>query len=373
MRRVVPLALAVLAGFAAPSDAREYKILVLQALTGGAAPFGVSFADGITLAAEELNQKHFLGEGNSIQLVVADDATDRSQTMSLLSRYAADQEVLAVLGPTGGAVSVAGAALANQLEIPAIITTNSTEVLEQGPYSFINSLPAAVALPTLVDYVAESRKRKNCTIIGLRDIEAYVTLQKWFTDGITSKGVAVQSLEQLGGTDSDFSSIATKVATQDQDCVFISAPPSQGANIVLQLKQAGLDPAVEIFGHMAFASPEFVQRGGAAVEGVAFIGDWVPGGFDELSEAFARNFEARFGHVPDNSNAMGYTAMTVLATALQKAGPDATRQTVMEQLTQTKDVPVVIGSGNYSYDEHRYPTTRINVLIVKDGVFQKAP
>lgn len=369
MRALAPLAVLCSATVA---QAEDYKVLVLQALTGGAAPFGVSFTDGIKLAAEEINASGALGEGNTLELVIVDDATDRTQTMSLMSRYAADSDILAVLGPTGGAVAVAGAAQANRLEIPALITTNSLEVLEQGPWSFINSIPGAVSLPYLVDYVVNTQKAKSCSIIGLRDIEAYVALQNSFTDGIKESGVEIRSLEQVAGTDSDFSAVATKIATQSQDCVFISAPPSQGANIVVQLRQAGLDPSVQVYGHMAFASPEFIERGGPAVEDVIFIGDWVPGGFNELSRTFAENFDAKFGHVPDNSNAMGHTAMTIMAHAIREAGPEPTREGIMKALTATKDVPVVIGSGSYSYDDRRYPVVGINVMTIKDGAFIKA-
>ena len=44
--------------------------------------------------------------------------TDRNQTLSLIKRYAADPTVLAIMGPTSGAVAVAGAAAANDLKVP---------------------------------------------------------------------------------------------------------------------------------------------------------------------------------------------------------------------------------------------------------------
>lgn len=138
-------ALALLPALAA--QAEDYKIIVLQALTGPAAFIGTSMADGALLAQEQLNAEGFMGEGNTLNVEYADDATDRTQTMSLIARYASDPSVLAILGPTSGAVAIAGASSGNEFEIPVITTTNTVEVLEQGPWSFILTQPATITSP----------------------------------------------------------------------------------------------------------------------------------------------------------------------------------------------------------------------------------
>lgn len=369
--RVLAASAALLVAFAA--HAEERHVVVLQSLTGGAAFIGTSMADGVRLAEQELNAEGFLGEGNTLKVTYADDATDRTQTMSLIARYANDPTVLAVLGPTSGAVAIAGASSGNEYKVPVITTTNTTEVLDQGPWSFILTQPAFVTIPYIADYAATTAGVKECAVIGIRDIEAYVVLQRQFEQLVQEKGVKITTVEQVAGTDSDFSAVATKIATSQQDCVFISASASQGANIIIQLKQAGLDPATKIFGHNAFASPEFVARGGAAVEGVTLIGDWVPGGYDDFSHAFNENFTAKYNHQPDNWNAVGYGGLRILATAIKNAGDSPTRDAVREQLGKTKDVQVAVGQGKYSVNEDRAPRVGMNVLTVMDGQFVQAP
>lgn len=358
---------------AVSAQAEDYKVVVLQSLTGGAAFIGASVKDGAVLAADELNEKNFLGEGNKLVYEVADDATDRTQTLSLITRYAADPSVLAVMGPTSGAVALAGANVANEREIPVMTTTNSMEVVENGPWSFILTQPAFVTIPYLADYAADVLGVKNCAIIGIKDIEAYVALQREFEKQIQAKGVKLASVDGVAGTDSDFSALATKIASSQQDCVFVGAPASQGANIILQLRQAGLDPSIPILGHNAFASPAFVEKGGGAVEGVYLIGSWVPGGFDDFSTAFAESFKKETGAAADNWNAVGYSGMQVIAHALKDAGPHPDRAAVRDALAKVKDVPVVVGQGSYSYDDKRVPHFGMNVLTVKDGQFVQAP
>jgi branched-chain amino acid transport system substrate-binding protein len=370
--------LAGVAGFAvvaaqAPAFAETRTIVVLQSATGGAAFIGSPIRDGMVMAAEEINAKELLGAGVELNVIVEDDATDRAQTLSLVTRYAADPNVLAILGPTSGAVALGGANVANEMQIPLMTVTNTLVILENGPWSFIMTQPGAVTIPYLVEYATEVLGSQRCAMIGLRDVDSYVFLQNTFEELMTAEGVTIVSNDTIAGSDSDFAALSTRIASQDQDCVYISASGPQGANIVIQLRQAGLDPEVDIIGHSAFASPQFVERGGAAVEGVYLIGDWVPGGFNDFSREFAANFEAKMGFAPDNWAAVGYGGMQVMAAALRKAGPNPTREAVRDALTQTRDVPVVVGEGMFNLNEERIPRVGMNVLVVKDGAFVPAP
>ena len=367
------LALGLLAGASCMAAATEYTVVVLQSLTGGAAFIGAPVKDGMVLSAEEINRKQEMGAGNSLKVIVADDANDRAQTLPLLTRYAADPSVLLIMGPTSGALAVAAANAANDLKLPLMTTTNSTDVLKAGVWSGILTQPAAVTIPYIANYAADKLKVKNCTVIGISDVEAYVTLQKTFEATVKAKGVTIGSIEAIKGSDSDFSALATKVAGGNQDCVFISAAAPQSANIVIQLRQAGLDPKTRILGHNALASPQFAERGGKAVEGVFLIGDWVPGGADDFGRAFAAAYKAKYNTEADNWAAVGYGGMRVAAGVLKAAGPNPTREAVRASMAKAKDIKVVVGQGTYSVDAERVPRVGMNVLVVQNGKFVVAP
>lgn len=64
--------------------------------------------------------------------------------------------------------------------------------------------------------------------------------------------------------------------------------------------------------------------------------------------------------------------MTVVATAVKAAGPNPTRESIRDALSKTKDVPVVVGAGKYSYID-RIPNYGATFLMVKDGKFVAAP
>ena len=363
--------LLVMAGLSA--QAAEYKIVLMQSLTGSSAFIGAPLKDGALIAVEEVNKQQLLGPGNTLKVEVADDATDRTQTLTLLRRYAADPNVLMVMGPTSGAVAVAGAAAANDLKLPVLTTSNSMDVLKAGPWSFILTQPGDFTVPHMANYAVDKLKVRNCTVIGINDVEIYLQMQRVFESVVKQKGAKIGSVESIKGADSDFGALATKVVNAAPDCVFISATAPQAANIIIQLRQAGLDPATKIIGHNAFSSPQLVERGGKAVEGAYFIGDWVPGGSEEQGKRFSQAWKAKYKSDADNWAAVGYTGIQIVTAALKNAGPNPTRESVRVALGQVKDVHVPVGTNKVTYDAERRPNWGMRVLHVKDGRFVQAP
>lgn len=352
--------------------AAEYSVLVMQALTGPTAFVGTPVRDGMMYAIEESNKNQELGAGNSIKGIVADDASDRVQTLTLVQRHAANPNIVLIMGPTSGAVAVAASNAANDLKIPLMTTTSSMDVLKAGPYSFILTQPPHIAVPYIANYAINKLKVKNCSVIGIHDIEVYVQMQKQFEDAVKAKGVNITT-EFIKASDSDFSALATKVVSREPDCIFLSTTAPQGANIVVQLRQAGLDSKTRIMGHTTLTSAQLIERGKTAVEGVYVISDWVMGGRDDASRAFVRDYKARFNTEPDGWNATGYSAMRLAIQAIKAAGPSVTRDSVRAALANSKDIPVVVGNGKYTLNAQRVPDYGMNVLQVTNSQFRLAP
>lgn len=348
--------------------AKEVKVAIIQSLTGSPAFIGRGIADGAVMAIEEINAKGLAGEGVTIAYTLDDDAGERGQALSLLARRAADTSNIAIIGPTTGAIGPAAAAAANDLKITAYIQSNNDAVPGAGPWSFPFSQSPAIATPPIAVYAAEKRGVKKCVVVSVLDNEAYVSMANVFMSTAKEHGVEAE-LEGVKIADIDFSAQAVKVAQGDADCLFIATPAALGANLIMQFKQAGLSPEVQIFGLQSLASPEFLNTGGGAVEGVTVIGEWTPGGFDDASREFAEAYKARTGNEADNWAPQGYSTMLVFADALRRAGPDATREELRDALAAIKDVPVVVGEGTYNFTENRAASFGMGILTVKDGQF----
>jgi branched-chain amino acid transport system substrate-binding protein len=245
-------------------------------------------------------------------------------------------------------------------------------MLNAGPYSFISAQPPLITMPQLGDYVLQKVKPKTCATIRFTDNEAYVDLERIFVEHTEPKGIKFVDRSGIKQADSDFSAVATRIVAAKPDCVLLFTLGPTAANLAIQLKQNGLPATTQLVGQTGLASPQLVTIGGAAVEGIIFNTDWIPGGNSPSGKAFAAAYKAKTGKDADNWAALGYSYMQVVATAIKAASPNPTREKVQQAMAKTKDVPVVVGDGKYSY-VNRIPTYGSGFLQVKNGQFVPAP
>ncbi|RJL20264.1 ABC transporter substrate-binding protein [Paracoccus siganidrum] len=363
----------VIAGaLATPVAAGDIKVAIIHSLTGAPAFIGVPYVDGLTLGIDQINEQKALGPNTRIVYSRDDDAGDRGQAMGLLTRHAADSGVRLILGTTTGAISPATAAAAVDLEVPFLSLSGADAVSQAAPWAFPMTQPPRVTVPEMARFAGEELSLEKCTIFSVMESEAYIAMAKFFEESARGYGIEIAGYETIKQTDFDFSALAVKVAQSDVDCVFISTPAPAGANLVMQLRQAGLDPEVKILGHTALSSPDFLTVGEGAVEGVYLLSEFPPGGTDESGRAFAEAYKARYGKEADNWAAIGYATSQVLAAALSAAGEDPSREAVRDAIAGVKDVPVIVGSGRFNFTEDRFVTTGMNILQVRDGAFASA-
>ena len=181
-------ALAGLAVAAASAGAADRKIIVLQAVTGVASFFGVPVTEGIKFGLDEANAKGALG-ADKITYEVVNTNSMRAQAMAGVTRYAADPEVLMILGPSTAVEGIPAAAVANDVKIPMKAMTVATGVLNAGPWSFISPQPPQVTMPQLADYALDVSKVKSCATIRFIDNEAYVDMERYFVEHAEKRGM----------------------------------------------------------------------------------------------------------------------------------------------------------------------------------------
>lgn len=363
-----PLACIALSIAAVSGHAADRTVVLLQGLTGALGFLGVPMTDGMKLAADELNAANFLG-ADKIKVVVVDNASDRGQSMTAVTRYGSDPEVLAILGPNSAAQAIPAAAVANDLKIPLMTGTNTPAALTPGPWSFIAAQTAETTMPLLGNYALDTGKVRNCASFYASDNEASLAMSNEMRKVTEPRGMKFAEIVGVKTTESDFSTVATRVVAAKPDCVFLFSLANSAANFMTQLRQAGLPENVKMYGNPALASDTLIKLGGPAVEGTVVVADWMPGGASAQGRAFAASYRKATGKEADNWAALGYSYMVVMAHAIKAASPNPTREKIRDALTKTKNVPVVVGSGSYSFDERRLPNYGAIFLVVKGGTF----
>lgn len=353
---------ALMAGGASPA---EVKIGVVMATTGTFAFVGAPAVNGMKMAEEELQAKKYFGD-LKVTVLYNDNRSDKQEAITLINKLATADKVDIIIGPVSTGEGMAAAPVAVDLKIPLYTTATDPAVLKAGAWIFKSTEIAEAYMAQLGKAIAEKVKPKACFVVFIRDNEGYVRQSAIFRDTIKSGGVNIAGEESILAADSDFTALSTKIAASKADCLFMSTPPAQGANIAVQAKQAGLATNAILVGNTGMTSDQYTKAG-AAVNNTYIPADYLPSGVNDNAKTFIANYTKKFNVAPDGWSGIGYSMMMVAAAAIKNAGAAPTRDSIREAMSKVKDVPVVIGQGTYSVDADRVPHYGTAVLLFKDG------
>jgi branched-chain amino acid transport system substrate-binding protein len=365
------VAMLAMTAFAAPGSAENIKIGVMNALTGAYAFGGVPIQNGMKLAIKEANESGVLGD-TKIDVIEADSAGDKGQTITLVSKFAQSDNVLMIIGPTTSLEATGGAPVANELKVPMFVIGSSKAILDAGPYSMKVQSVGTDIMGHLSKYAVEKLGVKKVSLVFDRANDGFVGQKDAFKKLLADAGVEIVSEEGILSSDTDFLALATKLAGQDIDAFFVAAPAEVGSNVLLQARQGGVPTKVLFLGPSTFGSDSFIETAGGASEGAFVVSDYFVGDPGELNQKFVKAYTDAYGNGPDNWAAMGYALATLAVQSIKEAGPHPDREKVKDAMNALRDQPTVIGNHIWSMDEGRNPHYGAAVLTVKDGKFELA-
>jgi branched-chain amino acid transport system substrate-binding protein len=373
--RFMLTAVAIAAG-ASQVSAQEISIGVPVSLTGVYAFVGTAAVKGLQMAVDEINAGNEAGPGRTLKLVIADDGSNTTQTITLVNRLANVDTVMASAGPSASPTVLAVSPVVNQLQIPMLGIAVTTAVNKAGPWSnrVLNS--PTTLMTVLANYTLDTAKPKTIMTVASRDNDGAAAQSKVIRSVLDGK-VSFMPEESAMMAETDFSALSTKIASLKPDAVMITMNDSAAANIILQAKQAGAAANLRFVANNAAASASFLRIGGKAVEGVLVGTDAFPEiRTDALAKTFVANYQKKYNATPDQWNAVGYTIGKLYGNALSTIKGPVTRQSLNDAVVATRNFPVVLGSGkgNFSFSAgEREPTYEPILITVKDGKFIPAP
>jgi branched-chain amino acid transport system substrate-binding protein len=251
-------------------------------------------------------------------------------------------------------------------------TSQSDEITKSGQWAFKTPASASVTEET-AKYAVQKAGVKRVAIVFARDNEGQIAQKEVAKKYFQGNGVTIPFEESILTSDSEFLALITKLTSLNVDGIFLTLVAEQGANFIVQARQAGISPKIRFFGTTTMAAPRFIAVGGKAVEGATFSADYFPGSKAPENKQFMEAFQAKYKRVPDNFAALGYTAVKVAAAAIRAAGPNSSREQVRAQLAKTRNMPSILGSNRFSFDENRNPQYGAYILWVQNGQFAEAP
>jgi branched-chain amino acid transport system substrate-binding protein len=297
------------------AQAADLKIGVAAALSGGAAQYGTAIRNGFELAAGEINAAGGVN-GNQIALVVADEQGKKEEAINVFKKLVFQDKVLMVFGPTLSNSAQAGHPIAQAGKTVAFGTSTTADgITSIGDYVFRNSVTEADVLPeTITMAVKKAGIQKVAVLYGNDDVftkSGYDNFKKALAD----LKIPVTTTETFAKGDVDFKAQLTKIKASGADAIVLSALLAEGAPIMVQARQLGLN--VPFIGGNGMNSTKIFDLAKGQSDNLYVGSPWSASNATPENTKFIQAYTAKFKMPPDQFAAQSYDAMYLAAQALK--------------------------------------------------------
>lgn len=349
-------------------DSDVIKIGVFEPLTGANAAGGELEVEGVELA----NQLRPEVLGKKVELVIADNKSDKAEATTAAARLIEKDKVVAILGSWGSSLSIAAGDIVKTNQIPAVaLSATNPQVTAGNDYYFRVCFLDPFQGTVMANYASKKLNAKKVAIIQEVSNDYSVGLAKFFTDSfvkLTGDPNAIVATGNYNTGDQDFNGILTNIKAANPDVIFAPGNFTESALIIKQARALGI--TAPFIGGDTWETNEFITVGGADVEGAVmstFFDDTNP--LTEAGKTFVAEYKKAY---PNRENiaavtALGYDGYMMTLDAIERAG-SADPVAIRDALAETKDFEGA--TGMITIDANGDATKNEAIIkTVKDGKF----
>lgn len=313
---------------------------------------GADFRNGALIAIDEINAAGGI-EGFQIEMNVQDDRCDGADATNVANLFAADPQIVAIVGHVCSGASIPASLIYNEARIPMVSISTASAFTAQG-YDVVNRVTFTDAAQGVVDARFMYEILGATSIAVLHDNTDY---GKGLADEVNAEferlGGMVVALEAIDPEDQNYRSILTDLTDNVPDAIFFGGYQNQSALLVTQMQEVGLENTVFLSDDGTFTQ-QYIDSAGEAAEGsyASFVDD-VAFADTEGNEAFDLAYEEAFGSPPDDIgpfHSHAYDAAMIIINAISEVAvvdDDGNlvidREALIEAIRATEEHPGLTG------------------------------
>ena len=342
-----------------PSD---LKIGAFLSLTGSTAAYGISAANAIKLATEEINASGGI-KGQKVAVEIEDDRSNTQEVPAIVNHLIKEHEVKALLAEPVSTRAMMAAPIAQQNKIVMISSASvRPELTMLGDYIFRACFVSSTEGEAIAKFASDNLKAKTAAII-LDDKNDYaVVLAGFFAESFRKLGGQIVRQQQYEANATDLSTQMQAIKTAAPDIIFAPGFYTTAPLVAREVKRAKIKTI--LIGSDGWDSPDLMKDGSDVFEGVYFANHFWAGSDDPLVKKFVTEYRARYGVDPDAGAATAYDAARMLFEAFKRA-QSTESYAVRDALAQTKDFPGV--TGKITLDANRNAQVPVYMLRIEKG------
>jgi branched-chain amino acid transport system substrate-binding protein len=332
----------------------------------------------MVLAVKEINDSGGIG---GVPIVLDGLGTSGSQqsfeapaVLALANQFAANHELLAVVGHSDSSSTLSAAAVYNAQQVPQIVTIATNPAITGiGQWTYRLCLSDAAQGPALAEYAVSTWKKRRIAVFFVND--AYGNgLAELFERRALELGAELvasimhRNLLRPDDHETIRMALARMRATVQPDLIVLFQRVEAAAWTIRAIREAGL--TVDVLGGDNLAQNELIRAGQDLAEGVRVSQFLNVDAANTRAQAFRATFRAATGGEPDYSQAFGYDAVYLFRDAVQKGG--YTRAGVKAYLDGLiRDGTEIAGiGGQFSLKANHDARRPLYIAEVRGGVFQ---
>lgn len=331
--------------------------------SGTAAAYGEAEVKGFELAVSEINAKGGIN-GKKVKLESLDDKGDATEASNAYNKLAADNNVLAVAGPTISATTAAVAPLADQTKLVTIAPAATSDSIETGNYLFRTCFKDSYQGEVAARFAAENLKVKKVAVLYGTGDPYSSGVGEAFAKAAEKLGMQVVDKESSSSADdTEYSAQLQKIQASGAELLYAPYYYSvAGPYIIPQARSVGFEGYV---------------MGPDGYDGLKLTGDksqynktfyTTHYSADDSSNTkvqdFIKSYKSKNNADPNTFAALGYDTIYMIKQAIEKAGKNATREDVRNAVAGMSFEGV---TGKFTMDKSGSPTKSVIVLELKDG------
>ena len=257
--------------------------------------------------------------GKKIALVVKDDTGAPDVTKRLAEELVGNDHAKALMGFGLTPLALAVAPVATEAKVPEIVTAAATAMItEKSPYIVRTSFTLPQAAVPMAEWCLKNDIHKVVTLVT--DYGPGGDAEKWFSDVFVKGGGTIVEKIRVPLKSPDFAPFLQRVKDDAPEALFVFVPSGQGAALMKQFTERGLDKAgVRLIATGDVTDDDLLADIGDPAIGVVTTHHYSAAHDSPENKAFVEAFEKANGGMRPNFMAVAaYDGMALLYQALEK-------------------------------------------------------
>lgn len=324
--------------------------------SGAAAPLGEPERNTLQLMEKKINEAGGV-LGRPLKIIILDDQSNAKEAVTATQRLINQEKVVAVIGASASATTLAMKPITAQAKIPQIAMAAANSITDETPNEWIWRVAPKdnLAVERAMKYIAESLKVKKIAV--LYDENAFGSSGMAQIEKVKGDyGLEVVAKESYKTDETDLTAQLTKLRGSNPEALVVWGTNPGPAVAAKNLKQ--LAWSLPYIGSHGIANYKFIELAGDAAEGVVFPSTKIlfPQSITnpdqkKVIDIFISDYTEEFGEAPNHFASHGWDAISLLVKAIEDA-KSTKAEDIQAALNNIKGFAGADGIFTYSATDH---------------------